>query len=333
MGEIRGGVRDRAVALLTAAALAAGTAVALPASAATSRVSGDGRVETAVAISRADFGASDTYSVWVASADDYPDALAAGALAAQDGAPLLLVPSDGVLPPVVAEEIRRFENLVSIYIIGGERAVSGVMESQLSDIASSLRLDGEDRYQTAADAAWVAGESGRTVYLASGTSFADALAGGAVAGRVGGSLMLTEPGRLPAATAEGLRWTEPSKVVVLGGERSVSGAVVDQVRAAVPGVPVERVAGGTRYDTAALAIRGAYPSTATTVLLVSGNDYPDGLAGAAVSGPSNRPLLLSDRDCVPAATLAEISRLGATDVVVLGGPAAVSDRAAALTPC
>ena len=38
-------------------------------------------------------------------------------------------------------------------------------------------------------------------------------------------------------------------------------------------------------------------------------------------------------DALRAEVLAEIERLGATNVVVLGGPNAVSDAAAALTPC
>jgi len=52
-----------------------------------------------------------------------------------------------------------------------------------------------------------------------------------------------------------------------------------------------------------------------------------------ISGPTNRPLLLTRQDCAPAATLAEIRRLATTAVTALGGAAAISDRAANLTPC
>jgi putative cell wall-binding protein len=52
---------------------------------------------------------------------------------------------------------------------------------------------------------------------------------------------------------------------------------------------------------------------------------------AAISGLLR--YLLTQRDCVPASTLAELTRLGTTNVVVLGGTSAVSDAAANLTPC
>lgn len=67
--------------------------------------------------------------------------------------------------------------------------------------------------------------------------------------------------------------------------------------------------------------------------MATGANFPDALAGAAISGPTNRPLLLTRQDCAPAATLAEIRRLATTAVTALGGAAAISDRAANLTPC
>jgi hypothetical protein len=44
-------------------------------------------------------------------------------------------------------------------------------------------------------------------------------------------------------------------------------------------------------------------------------------------------LLLTAKSCAPAATRAEITRLGATRIVALGGTGVVSDAALALKPC
>lgn len=319
-------------AAAVAAALTAATASAAQAADST-RVFGDDRIATAVAVSQATYsGDNKAYSVYVASAANWPDALAASALAAQNKAPLLLVPADGVLPANVADELKRIKP-ISIYLLGGERSVSGVVESQLKDIASVLRLDGDDRYETAADAAFIAGDAGKTMYVASGETFADALGGGAAAGRVGGTLVLTQRDNLPDSLSENLSYIKPSKVVVMGGPSVVSDRVLDQLKTRLPGVSVTRTSGDDRYATAAAASKEVYPAKASTVLLASGTNFPDGLAGAAVSGPTNRPLLLTQKECVPASTLTEIERLGATSVVVLGGPGVVSDAAASLTPC
>ena len=82
------------------------------------RLAGPSRVDTAVAISRAQFpnGAPTAY---LARADDSVDAVAGGVLT--DG-PILLVPSCGQLPPVVADEIARLDP-DRVVALGGEGAV------------------------------------------------------------------------------------------------------------------------------------------------------------------------------------------------------------------
>lgn len=82
------------------------------------RLAGQDRFATAVAISQAAFP-SGAAVVYLARADESPDALAAGSL--RDG-PILLVPSCGELPPVVAAEIRRLAPAQAI-ALGGPAAV------------------------------------------------------------------------------------------------------------------------------------------------------------------------------------------------------------------
>lgn len=100
------------------------------------RISGADRISTAVAISNQAFpqGAS---TVFIATADGFADALAAGSLT--DG-PVLLVPQCGELPIVVANEIDRLDPQ-RVLALGGEsavanqilrQAVSGQLEPGLS---------------------------------------------------------------------------------------------------------------------------------------------------------------------------------------------------------
>jgi len=302
------------------------------------RLAGADRYGTAVAISQSGFqpqSPAGQFAAMVASGANFPDALAAGPVAAAQDGPLLLVPQDGVLPPIVGAELARL-NPSKVNIAGGTAAVSLSVETQLKGFGAGtvLRLAGPDRYGTAAQLAALTGGLGKTVFIATGASFPDALGGSAAAGALGGALMLTGGSALPVATASALTNGKPAKVVILGGQAVISPAVFSQVQALlVPGATVQRWSGSDRYDTAAAISLGTYPQGASTAYLASGADYPDALAGAPVAALAGAPLLLTQRDCVPASTLAELARLGATKIVVLGGTSAVSDAAANLTPC
>ena len=130
-----------------------------------------------------------------------------------------------------------------------------------------------------------------------------------------------------------LKSGQPTKVVILGGDAVIDPAVLIQVHNLIPGATVQRWAGADRYATAAAISFNTYPQGATTAYLASGADYPDALAGGPVAARAGAPLLLTQKDCVPTSILSELTRLGATKIVVLGGTSAISDAAANLTPC
>ncbi|MFI5262464.1 MAG: SGNH hydrolase domain-containing protein, partial [Candidatus Limnocylindrales bacterium] len=111
----------------------------------------------------------------------------------------------------------------------------------------------------------------------------------------------------------------------LGSEASVGDAVLGALAAFTTG-SVTRLAGADRYATAVALSTATYPS-ATTVYLADGLAFPDALAAAAAGGP----LLLTPPGFLPAEVAAEIGRLGANHVIVLGGPTSVSDAVAYAT--
>lgn len=92
--------------------------------------------------------------------------------------------------------------------------------------------------------------------------------------------------------------------------------------------PIERLAGPNRFATATCTSQVGFPDGATTVVLARGDDaggYADALAGTVLAHAVGGPVLLTAPDVLPPDTSAELRRLGATDVVVLGGPNAISD--------
>lgn len=99
------------------------------------------------------------------------------------------------------------------------------------------------------------------------------------------------------------------------------GAVPDQGAASL-----DRINGDTRFDTAALTALRAYPDGAETVLVATGLNFPDALAASFLAGGTvDAPILLVEREAVPAETRDAIEQLDPANVVVLGGSDAVAD--------
>ncbi|MFN8077513.1 MAG: cell wall-binding repeat-containing protein, partial [Kineosporiaceae bacterium] len=196
------------------------------------------------------------------------------------------------------------------------------------------RLAGPNRYATSAALAAAAFPDGApAAVVASGVTFPDALAGGYLAGRVGGPLLLTAPTTLPNDIAAELMALGPQTVYVLGGPTSVSEAVLTQIReltvAGGTHPSVVRLSGPDRYATAA-AVGGRYDDGIGTIggkrtaLLATGTRFPDALAAAPVAAKKALPLLLTPPAALPTVTASTLTRLQIEQVVILGGPSSVS---------
>ncbi len=188
--------------------------------------------------------------------------------------------------------------------------------------AGVFRRSGADRYAAAVAISRSSFASGvRTLYVASGEVFTDALSGAAVAGRDGSPLLLTRRDRLDQVVADEISRLAPSRIIVFGGPATVSDAVLDYLGAW--GVPVTRISGADRYATSALISSGNYASGVGTAYVASGQVFPDALAAAPVAGRSGGPVLLVPGDRIPDATAAELRRLAPKRIVVLGGTSTI----------
>ena len=90
-------------------------------------------------------------------------------------------------------------------------------------------------------------------------------------------------------------------------------------------VVVERIYGANRFLTSVEISKKACES-ADTVVIASGMNFADALAGVSYAKALNAPILLVAKDSISNDMLSEISRLGATKAVILGGTGAVSDK-------
>jgi polyvinyl alcohol dehydrogenase (cytochrome) len=295
------------------------------------RVAGADRYATAAAV--ADAGWPDALpansTLLLATGATFPDAVAGSAAAGHLGVPLLLTAS-GSLSSAAAAEIDRLKP-AHVALLGGTAAISAAVAQQVaSHGATVVRWQGGDRYATAVAVSQATYPTGATtVYLATGTNFPDALAGAALAAVAGGPLLLTDPNTMPAETANEITRLHPSAIVVLGGTTAVSAQVAVTAVAAAHGAALSRLQGPDRYQTAdavasvLVAVKGG-TTASNGVLLATGLDFPDALAGAAWAGESDRPLLLAPSTYITPQTWQTIQSLAAPSVVVLGGTSAIN---------
>jgi len=289
-----------------------------------SRLSGNDRYQTAAAVSMGHHpNPENVDTVFIATGVHFPDALAGAAIAGRLDAPLLLVTPVAV-PTATATELARLDP-DTIVLLGGSGAVSSAVESTLGAYGTVVRLAGSDRYATAVEISkygFPSDGSADTVVIATGDSFADALTGGPAAVAFNGPVLLTDSGALPAVTRQEIIRLDPTRIVVLGGASAVSSAVFDELGQLAD--DVERLAGSDRYGTAINISRSAFPDGSDRVYISTGSDFPDALAGAAAAADQGAPMLLVPGTSLPGSVVAEILRLGARDVIVLGGTTVVT---------
>ncbi len=192
------------------------------------RLGGPDRYATAAAVSAASFGSSVPVA-FVATGQNFPDALAGGPAAALLGGPVLLT-KYAELPATTAAELQRLRPQQIIILGGAAGAVSSAVEAALRSYSPSVsRVAGADRWETAAAVAARFFPSAADVFLATGRNYPDALAGGAYAGRDHRPLLLTKGGALTAPTRGQLIRLDPSRTWILGGPVAVSDAIVTEL--------------------------------------------------------------------------------------------------------
>lgn len=208
---------------------------------------------------------------------------------------------------------------------------SAQTEAVVLQPAQTTRLAGADRYLTSvaiSQQAFPTSEIGVGVpllFVASGTDFPDALSAGPVVAQLGGPILLTTPGTLPASVRSEIARLEPQKILVIGGLGAVSGAVFSQLEALAP--EVERLGGNDRYETSRIVTDyGFSESGASAAYVATGEGFADALAAGAAAGRKNAPVILvpGQADDVDSETLSLLRNLNVGEIFVVGGEAAVS---------
>jgi putative cell wall-binding protein len=311
-----------------------GTTITCPT---TSRIGADNRYEESTKIAAQAFP-SGARLAYVASGDNFPDALSVGPLAATAGAPVLLTAA-GSLPAPVSAALTSL-GVTKVVILGGTDTVAPAVESALDALLGSAnvtRIAGSDRTATSR---LIASSSPfpatfPQVYVTNGYNYPDAISAASVASIQHAPVILVNgaAATADAATLQFLRSKGVTKVTILGQDNSVS-AGIEKAIAALPGVTVTRLGGSDRFVTSHLVTRSFFTGTSAKAYLTTGYNFPDGLVGSMLAVADHAPVLMAATTCLPTTTVSDLKELGVKQLTLLGGPTTLSDSIqTALTPC
>lgn len=277
-----------------------------------STIAGEDRYETAIAASN-QLTAGSGGTVFLATGENFADALAAGPAAAIEKAPVLLAQRDSV-PQGVVNEIQRIAPS-RIVVVGS--AVSANAAAQAAAAAPPNarieRVAGGDRIQTAAaiNAKWF--PNAEKAMVVNGWSYADALSASAAAAAERQPIVISTANELPAVSVNSLKSMRARNIMIVGGDAAVSPGVANEMKSIAS---VGRVAGYTRFETASKMSTVYFSGKPTTgAFVATGENWPDGIIASPLSGKFQRPLLLTSTECVTSDTRAQMQ-----DRSAKGGP-------------
>jgi len=278
------------------------------------RLAGADRIETAIQIAQAAFptGAD---AVILARADEFPDALAGIPLAYKEHAPILLT-NPTQLDPNILAEIQQLAPQ-KIILLGGTGAISARIADQLQLSYPIQRIEGANRYATAAAIARKLDTTGQAVVV-NGQNYPDAISIAAIAARKGIPVVLTTDSKLDSDADSVLRQLSASETYVVGGE----GVIQPNVFAALP-LPV-RYEGQDRYETAAAVLR-ANPPTGVFLYVATGENFPDALTGGVLAAAQGTNIVLVPLSGPTTAELRVLKTWHGLQALALGGTFVVPD--------
>ena len=287
-------------------------------------LAGDNRYETAVQIAKeqahvSDITTTEIDNIVLVNGNSLVDGLSASSLAsyikagdngnaANAAAPILLTEADS-LPKATKEYLRELMNGhtvgslgVTIHLVGGKTVLSKSLEKELKSLGFSVeRYAGDNREETSLA---VAEEIGTTngAFVVGADGEADAMSIAGVAATKEAPIIVAKRGGL---TDDALEALEGAKVIVIGGELSVSAeeyAALKEVTADTTTGALRRIAGENRQATNAAIIKEFYHGTGVktpeSVIVAKdgkGNktELVDALTAANLAAQTNAPVVLA----------------------------------------
>lgn len=166
------------------------------------------------------------------------------------------------------------------------------------------------------------------VVIASGFSYADALAGSTLAKKLNAPILLV--GSTVAESQPSLSYikehlNKDGKVYILGGIGAVDESIANSIKL-LGYNNITRLAGNDRYKTCKAINEQLNVAKGTPVFLVSGEGFADGLSISSVAAAKGYPVLLTSSNTLSKETKETLKKINPSKVYIIGGTGAISNK-------
>lgn len=252
------------------------------------RLGGSNQYTTAMKIAddfKKTLGVSKFSNIVIATGKNYPDALSGALLAKTKNAPILLI-SDKMADKVIAYIQANLKSNGTVYILGGEKAVSANIENKLSQYKTK-RLWGQDQYGTnLAILKAVKADNYSDWLVATSANYYDAIS----ASPVEQPLLLVGPTLYQNQTnyLSGLK--NKKTFTIIGGPKAINTTVEKSLKNYGT---VKRCYGENAYETSLAVANKYFKSKSKNAFIATGEHYADALTGGPLAMVRNAPMLLT----------------------------------------
>ncbi|MFS0656765.1 SpoIID/LytB domain-containing protein [Bacillus sp. 179-C3.3 HS] len=272
------------------------------------RYGGKNRYEVANSIASA--GWKNPSTIVIVNRDAFADAISATPLAYKLNAPILYTNAER-LTKTTENQIKKM-NPDNILIIGGTKSVSSAAEKSLKKYGKIRRISGKSRYAVSQNIAKEMGNYSQAV-VATGSIFTDSASVTPYAARNGYPILLTKKDSLPT-------YKLPKKVVIVGGEKSVSKKVENQIKKTST---VQRIGGANRYEVSANIVTGLNMN-ADKLYLANGSVFTDAITFSLLAAKNNSPMVLVKSNSLTSPVTNVVKKRGTYSFQLSGGTKSIS---------
>ncbi|MEK3806998.1 cell wall-binding repeat-containing protein [Bacillus sp. FSL H8-0547] len=204
--------------------------------------------------------------------------------------------------------------------VSGEIVFTNIANDKVTRKLPVTKLAGDDRYKTAISvsrkmypAGFADSKPDKTILIATGTEYADALSAGPLSRKHGAApILLVKGTSLGTDTVNEISRLKAKKAIILGGEVAVSKGIETQLQSMK--LSTQRISGANRFETNQKILNEV--GNVDGYFIASGRNYPDALGAAPIAAQKNWAIMLSDTKSLPSASSA---KLKGKQALIVGG--------------
>ncbi|MBV4417238.1 cell wall-binding repeat-containing protein [Clostridium tyrobutyricum] len=213
--------------------------------------------------------------------------------------------------------------IIASFILSAVCASTVNFASTKTVSAATVRLGGQDRYETSTKISQDGWTTSEYVVLASGQGYADALCAAPVASKHNAPILLTPSNNLDQNVKSEITRLKATHVIEIGGTGSISTNVENELKSM--GLSVQRLGGADRYETSVKVAKAL--GTPNKIVVTSGQGYADALSVAPIAAKQGMEILLTSDIGIPDTVKDYIqdNKSSIVNTYVVGGTAVIPE--------